>query len=191
MNRLFDTRQEYGGGSIAIHWVVALVTLTLLVTGYVLLFMARGPAKGDMISFHTGIGWILALLVIVRLLWRVINPLPRLLTGEPWENVLARVVQWSMILLLVAFAVTGYLSVATSPRLQSVSVLGWFDLPKLNDLGRALHRGSEEVHLWISHVFAAFLLLHVVGAVKRQFVDRDGTLRRMIWLRRIVPGAAG
>ena len=190
MARIVDTPRAFGAGSIVLHWTVAALTVALIVTGYMMLGMGRGPAKAAMIARHTDIGWAVAMILVLRIGWRVANPLPALSEARPWENTLARVVQWSMLGLLVVFAVTGYLSVATNPRLSTVSVLGWFELPRIDDPDRALHRGSEEIHSLLSHVFAAILLLHVAGTFKRSLIDRDGTLGRMLWPRRDAPGAA-
>lgn len=190
MGKIYDTPRSFGTGSILLHWAVAGIAIALLVTGYWFLALPRGPEKGAMLAVHVDLGWWLAFLVALRLLWRLFNPLPALASGRPWEYALARLVQWLMVALLVAFAITGYMSIATNPRIQSVSVLGWFELPRLDDPGRTLHRASEEVHLWLSHGFAAILLLHVAGALKRSLVNRDGTLRRMVWPRGDVPGVA-
>lgn len=115
---------------------------------------------------------------------------PALTPARPWENALARTAQWAMPGLLVAFAVTGYVAVATNSRIPAVSVLGLFDLPKPTDPDRTLHGGAEDLHSRLSHGFAVLVLLHVAGAFKRTLMDRDGTLMRMIRPRRSLPGPA-
>ena len=50
--------------------------------------------------------------------------------------------------------------------------VGW-----LEDAGFAAHR-------WLAWALLALVALHVAGAVKRQVLDRDGTLARMLGKRR-------
>jgi cytochrome b561 len=37
------------------------------------------------------------------------------------------------------------------------------------------------VHYYAAYAIGALALLHAGAALKHQFVDRDGTLRRMLW----------
>ena len=48
-------------------------------------------------------------------------------------------------------------------------------VPKDKELGELL----ENVHAWLAYGLAALVLAHVAGALKHQFVDRDGLLARM------------
>lgn len=173
-----DSTSRYGTGSVSLHWIVALVALALLVTGYVALGLPRGPDKGAYIRLHLGIGWVALALIALRIVWRLANPLPALTPAAAWENGLARIVQWSLLGLIAALAVTGYLVAASSSRLSSV--FGWFSVPGIQD--RALHRAMEEWHGWASHLLLALLALHIAGALKRTLANRDGTLRRMLGL---------
>jgi cytochrome b561 len=44
----------------------------------------------------------------------------------------------------------------------------------------ALAETLKTVHYWLNMTMAALVLLHVLAALKHTFVDRDGTLRRML-----------
>jgi len=176
MQGLRDTAARYGIGSVSLHWIVAALALALLATGYLVLGLPRGPEKSFYIQLHLGIGWVAIALIALRLVWRLANPLPTLTPAPRWENVLARATQWSLLGLLAALAVTGYLIAATTTRLSSV--FGWFSVPLIND--RALHRAMEGWHGWASHLLLALVALHVAGALKRALINRDGTLRRML-----------
>jgi len=186
MPELRDSTARYGTCSVSLHWIVAGLALALMVTGYVALGLPRGAEKGFYIRLHLGIGWVALALIALRIVWRLVNPLPALTPAAVWENALARITQWSMLGLLAALAVTGYLVAATSSRLSSV--FGWFSVPLIDD--RALHRAMEEWHGWASHLLVALLALHVAGALKRALVNRDGTLRRMLGMS-TVSGDAG
>mgnify|MGYP001553719554 CR=1 FL=1 len=78
MSRIVDTPRAFGAGSIVLHWTVAALTIALIVTGYLMLGMGRGPARAAMIARHTDIGWAVAMILVLRIGWRAVNPLPAL-----------------------------------------------------------------------------------------------------------------
>jgi cytochrome b561 len=61
-----------------------------------------------------------------------------------------------------------------------VVYFGLFQLPVLIAKNPALAETLKTVHYWLNMTMAALVLLHVLAALKHTFVDRDGTLRRML-----------
>lgn len=177
MNAITDTKTRYGYGSILLHWIVAALGLTLIWTGYEFMFLPRGAAKGAALAAHLTAGWIAMAFILARVGWRLANPLPDL-SGPTWQRHAARTAHWALLILIVGLAITGYMAITTGR--QPVQVLGLFTAPAVFGQGGALHGQSEEVHSWLSHIFVAILALHVAAALKRSFIDKDGTLRRML-----------
>jgi len=177
MMALLDSGRGYGRGSISLHWIGALAVLALMVSGYALLLLPRGPLFRDIVNVHLMIGWISVIVGFLRVGWRLMNPWPSLTSGRAWENRLARLVHVALLALLLATLLSGYLAAATSPRLASI--YGIFLAPTLG-LDRSWHGPSEAWHAVFSHALVAVLALHVTGALKRSLFDRDGTLRRMM-----------
>jgi cytochrome b561 len=87
----------------------------------------------------------------------------------------------TLYLLSIALGLAGYAMVATSSLPLPVALPFGLTAPNLLAADEARSEFFKEAH----HVLAAALALclagHVAAALKRQFVDRDGTLRRM-WL---------
>ena len=177
MSTIADTKLRYGYGSILLHWIVAALGLTLIWTGYDFMVLPRGPEKGAALAAHLAIGWITILAIVARVGWRLANPLPAL-TGPTWQRHAARTAHWALLILIVGLAATGFVAIVTGR--SPANVLGLFSIPNFLGQGGPLHSGSEEIHSWASHIFVAILALHVAAALKRSFVDKDGTLRRML-----------
>jgi cytochrome b561 len=60
-------------------------------------------------------------------------------------------------------------------------VFGLFELPDPYPEGsKALSEWLARVHFWLAMALTALLGVHVAAALKHQYVDRDGLLRRMI-----------
>jgi len=91
--KLANTRDRYGAAAIALHWVLATLIATLVMLG---IYMVRLPDVGfdtkkiTLVLVHKEIGVLVLMLAIVRLAWREVNPLPRLVESLPdWQKVSA------------------------------------------------------------------------------------------------------
>jgi cytochrome b561 len=62
-----------------------------------------------------------------------------------------------------------------------VDVFDWFTIPAWLPKNETLRDVVTVMHEWIAYAAGVLALLHAGAAIKHQFVDRDGTLRRMLW----------
>jgi len=128
-------------------------------------------------NLHRSIGVVIALLLLVRLVWRLVNPMPTGL-GKRWEVIIAHWVHRLFYGLIIGIIVSGYL--ITTADGQSVSVFGLFELPALLDGFENQEDIAGEVHEWLTNTLMVLVALHALAALKHHFVDQDATLRRMI-----------
>jgi cytochrome b561 len=178
MASLTDTKARFGSGSVALHWIVALLFIALAVTGYGFMFAERAQ-RGIWLDWHYGLGFILVVFAGLRLIWRAFNPLPELSPASRWENLLARANRILLWFLILAIPLTGWVAASTGRR--PLSVFGWVEFPRIWDTAdRAMHGLSEDWHAWLSHAFLVIFALHLAGALKREYLNRDGTLSRML-----------
>jgi cytochrome b561 len=45
---------------------------------------------------------------------------------------------------------------------------------------RQLQEIAVGIHQWVGYLLAGLLVLHIAGALKHHFIDRDNTLKRML-----------
>jgi cytochrome b561 len=96
---------------------------------------------------------------------------------RPFERRFAKLIHVAFYALLFAVPLSGWaLSSAEGDRM---SFFGLFTMPPL-PVGEAMEHTVEEVHEILFNVLAALGLLHLLAALKHQFVDHDGTLARML-----------
>ena len=50
-----------------------------------------------------------------------------------------------------------------------------------------LHGAAEEIHGAATKLFWPLIALHVAGPLKHHVIDPDGTLQRMLWVKRVKP----
>ena len=183
MTRLANTEQRYGAAAVVLHWLMAALIATLVALG---IYMVRLPDAGfdakkiTLILIHKEIGMLALALVGVRLVWRQLNPLPRLAETLPdWQKVAAIFVHLSFYALMVGLPVTGW--VMSSAAGIPVSFLGLFTLPDLVPHDDNLFGRLQQLHDWLGYLMAVFICVHAGAALRHHFMLGDNTLRKMLW----------
>lgn len=184
---LKNTPQGYGLVSISLHWLMAVGILGLALLGLWMTDLTYYSPWYRIAPFwHKSVGILLAVLLLVRLVWRWSNPRPAHLSSHTrWETRLASLVHGLLYLLLLVILLSGYL--ISTARGQGISVFGWFELPALiSGLPQQADRAGA-VHYWAAMLLLGLVGLHALGALKHHLIDRDNTLRRMLGLRPRTP----
>jgi len=94
------------------------------------------------------------------------------------ERVGARSVHRMLLALMFIIPITGYL-ITTSDG-KPVDMFGLFEIPALLSVTEMVRDNSIFLHYWLAYGTIALVGLHAGAALKHQFINRDGTLRRMI-----------
>jgi cytochrome b561 len=178
---LRNTRYAYGWAAIALHWISAVGVIALYLLGERMEEAAKGAAKTAAMNLHVSVGVLLFTFLVARLLWSVSQPAPSMLDRNRIFQMAARTVQGLFLVMILVLLVTGPLAVWSTGR--GLVVFDWFVLP--SPIGRMpqLHELAEEVHGAATKLFWPLIVLHVAGALKHLIVDRDATLRRMLWVK--------
>jgi cytochrome b561 len=129
-------------------------------------------------DLHRSLGVLAGLLIVLRLAWWLVDRRPAPPPGaRRWERIAAWLGHAVLYLLMILVPLSGYLMSTADGR--SIDVFGLFELPAL----LAPNSGREEWAGWAHYLLgyggAWLVLLHVAAALKHQFIDRDGTLRKM------------
>jgi len=177
---LRNTNSTYGLVAVALHWVVALAVIGLFVLG---LWMTEldyyDPWYKAAPDIHRSIGVLLFLAVAVRLAWRLMDsPPPPMSTHTAIERRLARIAHGLLYLLLFAVMIAGYLVSTADGR--PVSVFGLFEVPATFSGLENQEDMAGDIHLALAVTLVSLAGLHALAALKHQFIDRDGTLMRML-----------
>lgn len=172
---------RYSRGAIILHWTIAL----LIIGNVAGAFLSEGMAKPDraqIMALHKAFGITILLLSLVRIGWRLMHPPPPLVeTLSTWEAALAKVTHWLFYILMLALPVSGWAFVSAAGAGKPVNMFGLFDLPALPVGYDKLTAGMfQTIHGALGFVMIGLFVLHVAGALKHQWLDRDGTLRRML-----------
>jgi cytochrome b561/polyisoprenoid-binding protein YceI len=174
----------YGTVTKIFHWLTAFLILTVIPLGVI---ANRLPYetneqlafKAQLFSFHKTLGVVIFLVALGRILWAWTQTKPAPLHPErKAETLLAELVHWLLYISLVAVPLTGWLHHAATTGFAPILLPIGQELPLVpKDEGVATLFGG--LHWVWSKIMVGSILLHVAGALKHQFIDKDTTLRRM------------
>ncbi len=172
---------RYTGGAILFHWLIA----ALIALNFAAAWYAEGLAKPErmqVMTNHKAIGLTILLLSLARLAWRLTHQRPPLsATLKPWEKTLARIVHTLFYVLMIGLPIGGWLTHSLFSGGKPISVFGLFNYPGL-PLARnpALGETMGGLHGTFAWVLLGLAALHVAGALKHQFINRDREIQRML-----------
>jgi cytochrome b561 len=177
-----NSTTDWGWTAKVLHWVGAAMILVLLVHGWWMTHVTPRPERLANYGWHSALGYDLFALLILRLLWRWLNPLPELPAGlKRWEHVAARVSHASMYVLMFLISLTGWM-VATTFRAPMTKDLLGIDVPPIvTTMDRSLRQWLEDSHMTLAYVLAVVALIHIAAALRHHILKRNNVLRRMIW----------
>ena len=178
-----NTKTTYGWATIALHWIAAIGVVAMFTTG-LLADMAREngdrAARAALMGLHISTGATLFTFFAARIALHYLQVQPVKAPQARWMNTLATVTQHLLLLGILIQIVSGPLAVWTGGR--AINVFDVVSLPSpFPSRVQSLHEIAEKAHL-VGRATIFFLLpMHVLGAHKHLFVDRDGAFFRMLW----------
>ncbi|HEY2608526.1 MAG TPA: cytochrome b [Paraburkholderia sp.] len=169
---------RYASSLIALHWLIALGIIGLLVVGFYMVGLPKGlPVKATLINLHKSLGLTVFLLVLLRIVARAALHRPPLPPMPSWQRAAARTTQGLLYVGMVAMPLAGYLGSSFNrygTRFWGILLPKWgWDDAHLRELFFGIHEA-------IAYVLIALIVLHVAGALKHQWIDRDNLLARML-----------
>jgi cytochrome b561 len=174
-----NSTTAWGWPSIALHWLGAALIIVLLVHGWWMTHLAPRPDRLANYGLHAALGYDFLALLIVRLLWRWINPVPSL-PGAAWERYAAMAGHTALYILMFACTLTGWALAGTFRNPLSRDLLG-LALPAIyQSQDRAMHELFENSHKILAYLIAALVVVHVLGALRHHLIKHNDVLRRML-----------
>ena len=128
-------------------------------------------------NLHKSIGVTIFALILIRILWRITHRPPALLASyKAWESKLASGAHHLLYLLMVALPVSGVI-MATYSKYG----IKWFGIPFIKGLdNNPMRELFKDVHEIIGLIILLVIIVHIIGALKHKFIDKDDTLKRML-----------
>lgn len=177
-----DTHEKFTWPTIGLHWIIAIAMIAMLIFGLYLEDLPRSPEKGALIGLHKSIGLLVLLFAAIRVIWRYRNKFPTPLSSLPtWQENLAKITHWILIIGTLLMPVSGILMSIGGGH--PVGVFGLEIIAGTGQENKLLSQIGDIGHGLGSKLLILFIVLHFIGAVKHQILDKDGTMSRMLGAR--------
>lgn len=169
-----ETSSNYDQTTILLHWTTAALVVVLWIMGQTGDLIPKGPMRTGAWSLHVVLGFILAFLLIGRIIWRSTagRRLPPADAGV--LQFLNDAMHYTLYALLVAVVVLG----VVNAFVRGSSLFGIASLPQLGD--PALKKPITEWHGLGANLVLALALLHAAAALAHHYILKDDVLLRML-----------
>ena len=176
--RTRDTSTGYGWISIALHWLTAILILTIWFIGS---SIQNDLAIGSnaTLRLHTSIAISAYLLLWFRVVWRFKQGHPKAMPeqrGVFYE--IGKFTHYAILAAVAAMLISGPLMVWS--RGEPIYVFDWFTIPGPFGTNMDLYLFLHGVHVWCSRIIIVGTALHLGGVYKHAAFNQDGTFGKML-----------
>lgn len=172
----------YSGTQKLLHWVIALMVLTLIPVGFYM--VRRGAATNfdqmtnELYTAHKTFGIIVLALMLVRIVVRIRAGTP---APEPSLNrlqiIAAEAVHGLLYVMLLCVPLLGWLGVSAY---GARGLLGGVELPALLGKDTVLGEVILKYHGYAAILVVLLLGAHIGAALLHRFILKDGVVKRML-----------
>ena len=175
---LSNSANRYGIVAQLLHWSVVVLLIAQFILAEAAEELPLGVEKLAMLARHKSVGITILGLAFLRIVLRLADRPPPPPPMSAWQRLAAATSHWAMYAILFAMPLSGWMmsSAANYP-------VSWFGLVQLPDLvvpSESLQEVLHEIHEVLAGTLLFLVGLHVLAALKHQFVDRDGLITRML-----------
>jgi cytochrome b561 len=180
--------KRYTRVAVVLHWLIAVLILANVVAGLSVDSLPDAWVR-PVIDTHKSVGLTVLGLIVLRILWRIGHAPPPLPVVYPrWERLAAHVVHAVLYLVILALPITGWMH-DSAWKAAAANPLRWFNVftvPRIAAIERldpvtkeSMHGLFGDFHTWAGYALYALLALHIVAALKHQFIDKQAEIQRM------------
>ena len=186
-----NTRENYGLVARYLHWLTAILFLVSYSSVYYRHWFTEEKTAENWtaLQLHLSIGVTIAVVVTLRILWKISNRSPEPEPGNRVEHLAAKVGHLLLYAIMIVMPLTGYLGTGAD-----IDYFFLFDITGFNNTdffakhygGKMTFKDFEKpfdfIHKDIMGAWLVWLLIagHVAAALYHHFVKSDRTLNRML-----------
>jgi len=188
---LKNSKESYGAIAKWLHWGTAVLFLLSYCTVYYRQWFTESKTSENWIALqlHLSIGVTIAVIVALRIIWRLKSVQPKPEPGPQLVHLAAKLGHYALYIVMIIMPVTGYMGTGANTEFFFL-----FDIPKFEstDLFQILsnYTGStfkefevplDYIHKEIGGKWLVWILIlgHAFAALYHHFIVKDQTLNKM------------
>ena len=168
---------QYSKRVVIVHWLTVLLVILAWYLGDSLA-EATDNSKATLAGYvlHILVGSVIFLLTLSQLYFRRKDGRPSSLPDKPMYKRVAKFVHYLLYVVLIVLPMSG-VTIILSSKVGRALLAGDANLlPKENGFKDVF---AQVVHEQLVNVLIMLVVLHILGAIKHQFIMKDGLMNRM------------
>ena len=170
---------RYDRVQIILHWLIAIALFAMIGLG---LFMVELPKKHELppgeesvrafyFLMHKSMGITLAVLIVLRIVWRLTHKAPALPDAvSKWQQKAAGAAHGLLYVLMIAMPLSGFLQSSFS----KYSTKFWgIKLPRLAEADPAMREVFTSIHECLAFALIALIIIHLAAVVKHRLAGNS------------------
>jgi cytochrome b561 len=170
-----NTLAEYGLISKLLHWISAILLFIQIPLGFYLVDLDFGPERLTIEDIHIKMGLSIFYLVILRLLYKIFNPTPKL---EPsvfkGQKFLAKLNHVMLYVTILSITISGILKKLFNG--ETLTII--FKKIKIQD-NFELSELFYDIHVISNYVLIVLIVIHILAVIAHKLFFNDNLLKRM------------
>ena len=171
-----NTLTEYGLISKLLHWISAVLLFIQIPLGFYLVDLDFGLERLTLENIHVTVGLSIFYLVILRLLYKIFNPTPRL---EPsifkGQKFLAKLNHVMLYVTILSVTISGILK----KLFNGETLMIIFKKIKIQD-NFELSELFYDIHVISNYVLIVLIIIHILAVITHKLFFNDNLLKRML-----------
>lgn len=177
---------RYSRVAMVLHWVIALALAFQIAMGFHMASVPLDAGRFQQFQLHKSVGIAILALTLARVAWRLAHRPTVRKADHPFAHRVATVTHAGLYIFMVGAPLTGWAVVSTARIAVPTRLFGAIPLPHL-PLSHDANPLFSNAHISLAWLGIGLFLLHLAGALRHQFLLRDGLLWRMLPVRRPIP----
>mgnify|MGYP001173631539 FL=1 len=171
-----NTLTEYGLISKFLHWASAILLFFQIPLGFYLVDLDFGPERLNLENIHVIVGLSLFYLVILRLLYKIFNPTPKLQPSIfKGQNFLAKLNHVLLYVTILSITLSGILKKLFDGETLSI----FFKKIKIQE-NFELTELFYDIHIFSNYVMIALIIIHIMAVIIHKLFFNDNLLKKIL-----------
>ena len=176
--KLFNSTSGYGLLAKLFHWVTFIVLIIQVPFGFYLVGMEFSDRRIDLENIHILIGISIFYLVLIRLIWKMINPRPKkwkeFFSGQ---NLIASFNHFLLYLSIFAITISGVLKKLYMGEKLNFLLFQY----AFKETDFQLADSFYVIHIYANYLLLSLISLHILAVITHHFIFKEKILKKMLW----------
>jgi len=154
--RALALTQAPGYGVVAkiLHWLIFLLLAVQYAIGSIMPHIGRKTLNEGWVNWHFSVGASILFFIVIRLIWRLLHPVPQLPTLAPWERKLTGFIHRALYALVLIMTLLGWAAANSRGWEVKLSIFSRFPSWRLTDRNGAMKPGTSTMY-WFMYYWAS------------------------------------